>query len=155
MKKFMIVLALGAFATGMAQQTETKAEATTTVKTKVTSSLGEEVSTKKTTKTAKQTLKLSPSDVGETNQTALKSAVTVKTNTTYSLDDNAFTLEEDAKGFVIVMEQNGEMRKVGVVKAMDQEGMYFLQMRERQAKGYFNAEGKFIVLSEAKMTPKM
>ena len=154
MKKIIIVLALGAFATGMAQETETKAETTTTVKTKVTTSEGEEVSTKKLKKSAKQTLKLAPTDIGKTNQEALRSAVKVKSNTSYSLDDNTFMLEEDAKGYIIIMERDGEMRKAGTVKAMGESGMYLLQMKNREAKGYFNAEGKFVVLSEANMSSK-
>ncbi len=140
MKKVLLLLALGAFATGIAQENENKTEETTTVKTKVKTSSGEEVKTKKMTTTAKQ--KIAVAGDG-TNQRAVKLPMDVETNADYFYDSKPIRFEEASVGYVVFEMNDGKKVNIGRIYPTKIEGTYKLKIGDTVSYGTFDADNAF------------
>ncbi|MBK5212445.1 MAG: hypothetical protein JJE55_02140 [Flavobacteriaceae bacterium] len=148
MKKILIVLALAAFTTGIAQENRNEKKETVVTKTAVKSDLGTDVSTKAVTKTEKQVIALDASEANQTNQSIQMEPVKVNTDVSYDYDGNRFKFinQKDQNGYrMMTIKDNATQDEYAVIKPTSQNGYYILSKDGTSSFGYFNADGNFVV----------
>lgn len=148
MKKILIILALGAFTTGFAQENKNKQKETVLTKTTVTDSEGKKVSTEAVSKTSKQVIALDAQDVNKVNQEVVMRPVEVDTDVSYGFEGDRFQFmnQEDRDGYrLMTVKDNAKNAEYAIIKPSSQNGYYILSKDGTSSFGYFNAEGNFVV----------
>ncbi len=148
MKKILIVLALAAFTTGIAQENRNEKKETVVTKTAVKSEKGTEVSTKAVTQTQKQVIALDASEANQTNQSIQMEPVKVNTEVSYDYDGNRFKFlnQKDEDGYrLMTIKDNATQEEYAVIKPTSQNGYYIMSQQGKSSFGYFNADGNFVV----------
>ncbi len=150
MKKVLMILALAAFTTGIAQVDKNKNKKTETVVTKTTvqDNTGTDVATKAVSRTQKQVIALDESDANQTNQSVVMKPMVVDTDVTYSYDGNRFKFlsQKDENGYrLMTIKDNATNEQYAVIKPTSQNGYYIMSQDGKSSFGYFNADGNFVV----------
>ncbi len=148
MKKVLIILALAAFTTGIAQENKNEKQETVLTKTAVKSEKGTDVSTKAVTKTEKQVITLADRDANQTNQTMVMEPMKVSSDVNYGYEGNRFKFisQKDEVGYrLMTVKDNATQEEYAIIKPTSQEGYYILAKDGTSSFGYFNAQGNFVV----------
>jgi len=143
MKKIMLLIALAAFTTGVAQ--ENKKKTTEKVKTTVTDSEGEETAIKEITKTEKQELALTDFD-GKNNFNTVMMPVEVDRDVDYAYNGITYRFVPQETGYYIV-DSNNKNERVARLYPTSQQGYYIYTQDNQSSFGYFNEDGDFVVES--------
>lgn len=148
MKKVLIVLAIAAFTTGIAQENKNEKQETVVTKTAVKSEKGTDVSTKAVTKTEKQVITLSDSDANQTNQTMVMEPTKISSDVNYGYAGNRFKFinQKDENGYrLMTVKDNATEEEYAIIKPTSQDGYYILSKDGSSSFGYFNSDGNFVV----------
>lgn len=144
MKKIMMIVALAAFTTGIAQNTNEK-EVKTVKKTITTDDTGVNVDTKTVTTEATTDIALGERQSYHNFNTVME-PTNISTDVDYYNDGKVYRFMPEETGYYIVTK--GDMNKrVARLYPTSQEGYYIYTKNNNSSFGYFNADGDFVVES--------
>lgn len=140
-----MIMALAAFTTGMAQNTNEK-EVETVKKTITTDDDGVKVDTETVTTESKQELALGQRESYHNFNTVMKPSK-VNTNVDYYNDGVAYRFVPEKTGYYIMSNNGTTKKKVARLYPTSQKGYYIYTKDANRSFGYFNADGDFVVES--------
>lgn len=143
MKKLMYTAAIAILTIG-ATQAQEKIEETTTTRTTVKSSLGNETVVKKETVTAVTPTKLDPQDSGELNQNQVESPTMIKRKITYTYNDSDFNLTETKDGYTITRTRENDASEYGTMRELAKGDVYMMKTIDGISVSYFDENGNMV-----------
>ncbi|OAB78116.1 hypothetical protein [Cochleicola gelatinilyticus] len=146
MKKIALIIAMGAFTVGFAQDNKNEMKKTEVVKTKVTTNKGTDVNTKSMTTTESQEIALKNSSMDRTNFETKMLPSKADTKISYSTSDgNRYMFKNQNDGYKMMMMKDNTPNEYALLKPSTQNGYYIISNTEGNSFGYFNQDGNFIV----------
>ena len=143
MKKTIFTAAI-ALLTITATQAQEKMKETTTTRTTVKSSLGNETVYKTVTETAVTPLSLNPEDKGNVNQTLERGQTMVKREVTYTYNDSDFKLEETENGYKIMRTRENDTSEYGTMRKLSKGDVYLMKTKGGISVSYFDKNGNMV-----------
>ena len=125
-------------------QAQEKVEKTTTTRTTVKSSLGDETVYKTVKETAVTPTYLDPSDEGQTNQSLETGYTIIKREVTYTYNDSDFMLKESDYGYTIMRTRDNNTSQYGTMRKLSKGDVYLTKTMDGISVNYFDDEGNMV-----------
>lgn len=146
MKKIALIIALGAFTAGFAQDNKNEMKETKVVKTKVTTNSGTDVNAKTMTTTESQEIALKNTSKDKTNFETKMLPAKANTEIAYSTSDgNRYMFKDENDGYKMMMMKDNTPNEYAILKPSTQNGYYIISDTDGNSFGYFNQDGNFVV----------
>ena len=146
MKKLFLILAIGTFTIGFAQENKNKEVETKTTKTTITDNTGKTVLTRKEVRTENQEVELENTGINKTNYNTVMSPSKVNTNVTYSSKDYKFSLTPNDMGYDLMRLGDDDIKtSYAKLRPTSQKGYYFMSDGKTTSFVYFNEVGNLVV----------
>ena len=143
MKKFIYTLC-AALVTMTAVQAQETIEETTTTRTTVKSSLGNETVYKTEKVSTVTPTQLDPADEGKVNQALQSGNTIVKREVTYTYNDSEFKLEESESGYTIMRTRENSTSEYGTMRKLAKGDVYLLKTADGISVSYFDNNGNMV-----------
>ena len=143
MKKFIYTLC-AALVTMTAVQAQETIEETTTTRTTVKSSLGNETVYKTEKVSTVTPTQLDPADEGKVNQALQSGNTIVKREVTYTYNDSEFKLEESESGYTIMRTREDSTSEYGTMRKLAKGDVYLLKTADGISVSYFDNNGNMV-----------
>ncbi len=143
MKNIMYTAAFALLTVG-ATQAQEKIEETTTVRTTVKSSLGNETVYKTTKETQLTPIQMAEGQEGQENQYQERGRTLVMREVTYTYNDSDFTLEENDNGYTIMRTRENDMSEYGTMRRLSKGDTYITKTADGISVSYFDNNGNMV-----------
>ena len=143
MKKLIYTLC-AALVTMTAVQAQETIEETTTTRTTVKSSLGNETVYKTEKVSTVTPTQLDPADEGKVNQALQSGNTIVKREVTYTYNDSEFKLEESESGYTIMRTREDSTSEYGTMRKLAKGDVYLLKTADGISVSYFDNNGNMV-----------
>ena len=143
MKKLIYTVCAALF-TITAVQAQEKIEETTTTRTTVKSSLGNETVYKTEKVSTVTPTQLDPADEGKVNQALQSGNTIVKREVTYTYNDSEFKLEESESGYTIMRTRDNNTSEYGTMRQLAKGDVYLLKTADGISVSYFDENGNMV-----------
>ena len=142
----MIIIAIGAFTAGFAQENVMGKTETTVTKTTVKDNKGVDVSTKAVTDTEKETIEIE-NQVDRSNfQTSMKPMMS-NSEVSYSHNGTKYAFQSEENGYKLMSLVDNSKNDFAIIRPSGREGYYICSQEGDSSLGYFDTEGNFVVES--------
>ncbi|WP_035336507.1 hypothetical protein [Dokdonia sp. PRO95] len=143
MKKLIYTVCAALFTITAAQAQET-IEETTTTRTTVKSSLGNETLYKTEKVSTVTPTQLDPTEKGQLNQTLQRGNTVVKREVTYTYNDSEFNLKESEDGYTIMRTRDNDTSEYGTMRQLAKGDVYLLKTANGISVSYFDEDGNMV-----------